>query len=92
MDNSEITYLGFLAAFLTTASTLPQAISIIKTKNVEGISISMFFLLFLGINLWLVYGILRNDIVIVIANTVTSILIFINIFFIIKYKKKEILN
>ena len=79
MNNSEITYLGFLAAFLTTASTLPQAISIIKTKNVEGVSISMFFLLFLGINLWLIYGILKNDIVIVIANTVTSILIFINI-------------
>ncbi len=62
---------GFLAAFCTTIAFLPQAIRTFRTKNTDGISLSMYSIFVLGVIMWLVYGILLNDIPLIIANSVT---------------------
>lgn len=80
-------YVGFLAAFLTTISTLPQFIATVKTKNVEGVSLGMFLTLGSGIILWFIYGVLRNDIPLILANFATFILVSANIYMILKYRK-----
>ncbi len=64
-------YFGYIAAFLTTASFLPQAIKTIKTKDTESISLLMYSMFVLGVVLWLVYGIVIKDIPIIIANIFT---------------------
>jgi len=62
---------GFLAATLTTASFIPQALHTFRTKDVRGISLGMYSAFTLGVALWLVYGFLLGEIPIVIANAIT---------------------
>jgi MtN3 and saliva related transmembrane protein len=68
-----ITVLGFAAAVLTTTAFIPQAIKTIKTKNTKDISLPMYIILTMGIMFWLIYGVLINDLPILIANAITLI-------------------
>ena len=63
--------LGYAAATLTTASFVPQAWLIFRSRNVSGISLAMYSVFTLGIALWLLYGLLIEAWPIVIANVVT---------------------
>jgi MtN3 and saliva related transmembrane protein len=62
---------GFAAACLTTVSFVPQAWHTFRTKDVSGISLSMYACFTLGVFLWLVYGLLLGAWPIVVANAVT---------------------
>ena len=63
--------IGTLAAVLTTISFLPQALHTFRTKDVRGISLSMYSAFTLGVALWLVYGLLLGAWPVVIANVIT---------------------
>ncbi len=69
MQASDI--VGYLAAILTTASFIPQALHTFQTKDVSGISLGMYSSFTVGVSLWLVYGVLLQAWPIVIANTIT---------------------
>jgi MtN3 and saliva related transmembrane protein len=62
---------GTIAACLTTFSFLPQAIKTFRTKDVSGISLSMYGIFTVGVALWLVYGILLGAWPIIISNAIT---------------------
>ena len=81
--------IGFAAAILTTAAFLPQVYKTWKTKDVSGLSLPMLFIFFLGIVLWLVYGILKDSPSMIFANSVTVISAFLLLFFKIRYSKKQ---
>ena len=66
--------IGLSAAFLTTSAFIPQVYKIYKDKNAEGISLTMYLILFIGVILWFVYGILIGSLSIIIANGVTALL------------------
>jgi len=66
--------IGYIAASLTTFSFVPQVIHTVKTRDTSGISLGMYSILVLGIFLWLVYGFLKGDVIIVVANVATIIL------------------
>jgi MtN3 and saliva related transmembrane protein len=66
--------IGYLAAILTTASFVPQAILTIKTRDTESLSLGMYSTFTLGVLCWLVYGIYLNNRVIIIANAITLLL------------------
>lgn len=68
-----IDFIGYLSAFLTSISFLPQAIKTIKTKNTEGISLLMYLLFVIGVIGWTIYGFLIKNNVIIIANIFTTI-------------------
>lgn len=63
--------IGYMAATLTTVSFVPQALHSFRTKDVSGVSMSMYSIFTLGIALWLVYGLLISAWPIVIANVIT---------------------
>ncbi len=63
--------IGYIGAFLTTISFLPQAIQTIKTRDTSGISLAMYAMFVVGVVFWLLYGIFLNNITIIIANIVT---------------------
>jgi MtN3 and saliva related transmembrane protein len=63
--------IGYIAAALTTASFVPQALKTFRTKDVSGISLGMYSMFTVGISLWLVYGLMLRAWPIVIANVVT---------------------
>ncbi len=67
-------WLGYLAATLTTASFVPQAWLIFRTRNVSGVSLAMYSAFTLGIALWLAYGVMLGAWPIIIANIITLVL------------------
>ena len=66
--------IGIIAASLTTSGFIPQVYKIYKEKNAKGVSLTMYLILFVGVLLWLVYGILIGSLSIIIANSVTALL------------------
>ncbi|GGB76145.1 hypothetical protein GCM10011503_26110 [Henriciella pelagia] len=67
-------FIGGLAAFLTTASFLPQAILVLRTRNTEGLSLIMYAMFTAGITCWLAYGLMIGSLPITIANAITIVL------------------
>jgi MtN3 and saliva related transmembrane protein len=79
------TLIGLIAATGTTASFIPQALKIIRTKDTKSISLSMYIMFISGVLLWLVYGIIKQDIPMIIANGITAVFAGIILFFKLKY-------
>ena len=67
-----IYWVGSVAAFLTTASFIPQAWQTFHTRDVSGISLGVYSLFTVGVALWLIYGILLMAWPIIIANSITT--------------------
>ncbi len=63
--------LSYVAALLTTASFVPQALLTLRTRNVAGVSLGMYAAFSGGVALWGVYGLLTRQWAIVAANGVT---------------------
>ncbi len=84
MDIYEI--IGLIAAILTTAAFVPQVYKTWKSKSVDDISMTMYSVLFIGVVLWLLYGISLNSLPIILANSITGILVLMVIIFKFKYK------
>ena len=87
--NLSVEIIGIIGASLTTASFVPQVYKVIKTKSVEGISLTMYSVFFTGILFWFYYGIKINSFSVILANAVTGALVIIIILFRIIYKKKN---
>jgi MtN3 and saliva related transmembrane protein len=84
---NSIEIIGLVAAFLTTAAFLPQVYKTWKTKDVTSLSFSMLIMFFVGVLLWLVYGIYIGSISMLLANSITLISAFLLLYFKIKYGK-----
>jgi MtN3 and saliva related transmembrane protein len=67
-----ITIIGFCAALFTTISNIPQAIKIIRTKETKGVSATSYLALLIGLVLWVIYGILRDDWPIMVSNGISA--------------------
>lgn len=66
--------IGSLAACLTTLSFVPQAWLSFKTRDVSGVSLTMYGVFTVGVALWLAYGWLLGAWPMVIANAITLVL------------------
>ncbi len=69
MSTDIFTWLGVVAGAITSIGFLPQLYRGYKTKRLDDISYWMPLVLAFGMSLWLMYGILRDDLAIIIANT-----------------------
>ena len=65
------TWIGIAAAVLTTSAFAPQALKVWQTRSTRDVSLAMFLMMVTGNALWLVYGILINDLPLIVANAVT---------------------
>ena len=66
-----ITILGFVAASLTTLAFLPQTLQSWKTRDLSGISLSMYSLFTAGVILWIIYAISIQSWPVLFANVLT---------------------
>ena len=87
IDQNEI--IGLIAAVCTTFAFVPQVMKVWKTKQTKDLSLRMYSIMFLGIVLWLVYGILIDSLSIILANVVTATLIGTILVFIIQGKRTK---
>jgi MtN3 and saliva related transmembrane protein len=67
--------LGIVAGFCTTISIVPQIIKTYKTRHTKDLSLGMFCLLALGVATWCVYGVLIEELPIIVANGITFLLV-----------------
>ena len=84
IDQNEI--IGLIAAVCTTFAFIPQVIKVWKTKQTMDLSLRMYSIMFIGILLWLVYGVRIESLSIILANVVTAILVGTILVYIIKGK------
>jgi len=68
------TIVGIAASVLTGASLLPQLIKIIREKKEQDISFVMLVILLGGVCLWIWYGFLHEDWIIIISNSASALL------------------
>lgn len=81
--------LGLIAGGITSIAMIPQLIKVIKEKNAEDISVVMLLVLITGLSLWIWYGILQNELPIILSN---SFSVLVNITLLIccmMFKKKS---
>ena len=71
MDYIQI--IGISAAVLTTAANIPQTYKMIKTKSTKDVSLTTYSMLIIGFVLWVVYGVIREDYPVLIANSISVI-------------------
>lgn len=69
-----ITVLGLIAASLTTGALVPQTIKTWKTRSAGDLSMYMYLMMVTGVTCWLVYGIYKNDIPLILANGIGMLL------------------
>ena len=69
------TIVGVIAAICTTVSYYPQLKKCWETHSAGDLSLTMFSVLAAGVALWVVYGVLKSDLVIILANVVSLLLL-----------------
>ncbi|HEY0040483.1 MAG TPA: SemiSWEET transporter [Flavisolibacter sp.] len=84
-----IQIIGLFGGICTASSLLPQLIKTVREKKADEISKGMLFILMLGVATWIVYGVLRNDLPIIITNSFSLLLNITMITLRIKYSRKK---
>ena len=79
MLSSVLPWVGGLAAILTSVSYIPQVRKALPRGSTDDLSLTMLAVLTSGLALWTIYGALREDWIIILANgvgcTLTSIVL-----------------
>lgn len=81
--------LGYAAATLTTASFVPQAWRTFRTKDVSGISLRMYSVFTLGVAVWLAYGVVLQEVPMMVANASTLVFACAVLVMKLKYGKQQ---
>jgi MtN3 and saliva related transmembrane protein len=75
------TLIGSAAAFCTTVSYFPQVRKCWETRETGDISLKMLLLLATGLALWMIYGFVKSDVVIIVANGISVAMVGVILFF-----------
>jgi MtN3 and saliva related transmembrane protein len=71
---SGVDILGYSAGAITSMTFLPQVIKTWKERSARDISLMMFLIAAVNEIMWIIYGILKNDWVIILTNAVVLVL------------------
>ena len=82
------TIIGIAASVCTGVASVPQFIKIIKEKKAESISIGTMITLIAGLLLWVYYGIIKKDMILIISNSFSVIINVLLLAFSVRYKKQ----
>jgi MtN3 and saliva related transmembrane protein len=78
------TVIGLAAAVCTTAANLPQLKKAWITRQTDDLSLKTLLLFGSGLMLWVIYGLLQRDIVIMLANgaslLILSVILYLKVF------------
>ena len=82
------TIIGTIAGILTSVSMIPQLIKVLKEKDVENLSWGMIAVLLTGVSLWVVYGIMKDELPIVLSNGFSVLVNTTLLIYYFKYKNE----
>lgn len=78
--------LGLVAGTLTTVAFVPQVLQTYRTRSAKDLSLGMFLIFCTGTISWLTYGLIREDLPVILANAVTLVLCFVLLYFKAKFR------
>ncbi len=84
MDSTSI--LGYTASAVTVFTFLPQVIKTWKEKSAKNVSLLMFIIAITNEILWVAYGVMRDDMVIILTNIVMMCMASFMIYLKLRYK------
>ena len=70
IDDFLIFVIGIFATFFTLWSTVPQIRKSLRTKKTDDVSKWLIISLITGLSLWVLYGIMKGDMIITGANSI----------------------
>ena len=79
--------IGFVATGFAVSSTVPQISKALRTKKSDDISLRFIVVLIIGLSFWVIYGIGKRDVVLIIGNSIAVILNTILLILKIKYSR-----
>lgn len=85
---SGVDILGYAAGAVTAFTFLPQVVKTWREKSAKDISLYMFLIAFINEIMWLVWGLLINNMVVIITNAVMLVMSGIMIALKLKYNHK----
>lgn len=83
------TVIGLFAGMLTTVGFIPQIVKGYRTKHMNDVSLTMPILLSMGMVLWFFYGVILDDIPIMMWNLIALGLNIAVIYLILHYRRKH---
>jgi MtN3 and saliva related transmembrane protein len=83
---SGVDILGYSAGAITSLTFLPQVIKTWKLKSARDISLLMFLIAALNEIMWIIYGALLDNWVIILTNIIVLTMALTMIFFKLRYK------
>lgn len=86
MDTTQL--IGIGASIGTGISLLPQLIKLVKEKKPENLSLVMMLVLLTGLVLWVIYGIRKQDVIIILSNGFSILLNLTILILSVIYRKK----
>ncbi len=81
--------LGYTAGAITTLTFLPQVIKTWNDKSAQGVSLLMFVIAVVNEILWIIYGVLRSDRVIILTNVIMVVMALTMIYFKFYFRKND---
>lgn len=78
--------IGFIAGTLIIISSIPQLITIIQNKSAKNISMTMYYILLVAQSAWILYSILKNDMIMLATNLTAACITILIISFAMYYK------
>jgi len=65
---------GIFASACTAIAAIPQLLKLLKEKKADDISLVMLFILICGLGLWITYGCLKADWILIVSNSISLLL------------------
>ncbi|MEI6088122.1 MAG: SemiSWEET family transporter [Bacteroidota bacterium] len=81
-------YFGYIGAFLSAVTFMPQVWQAWKTKSVGDLSLGMLSIVFVSVIVWLVYGFYLQLVPVIIANIIVGVLSIVLLYFKFTFPKK----
>ena len=82
-----IEYFGYLGAFLTSVTFVPQVYKVWQTKSVKDLSLAMMCIVVLSTTVWLIYAVTLVLWPVIVANAIVFISSLMLIYFKFAYQK-----
>lgn len=83
----EAKIIGLIAATLTTGAFVPQVVQTWKSRSAKDLSLGLVLMFVLGTLGWLVYGLMINDLPVILANIISFMLNLSLLYLKIRYGK-----
>jgi MtN3 and saliva related transmembrane protein len=83
-----IEYIGLLGSAISSITFMPQVYQVWKTKSVGDLNLTMLLIVFISTIIWLIYGIGKGLLPVILCNSIICLLSLLLIYFKISYNKK----